>query len=54
MYLWLVGILNPDGENSVLALGQIAANLSEVHGYDDLGRKGMIAQALGTFKFLSN
>ena len=54
MYLWLVGILNPRGENSVLALSQIVPNLSEVHCYDDLGRKGMAAQALGTFKFLSN
>ena len=51
IYLWLVGILNPDGTHCIMAMSQITLK-SEVKKPQDIAQKGLAARTLSTFKYL--
>lgn len=52
MYVWLVGILDPESENGVMAMNQIAPTKSEVKTPKDIGKKGIAVKSISTFKFM--
>ncbi len=51
IYVWLVGILNPDSPNCVLAMSQITSR-AEAKTSEDIGKKGITVKSLSTFKFI--
>ena len=53
MFVWMVGILNPKSPNGVMAIVQINPKKSQVTQPADIGKKGIAAKSLSTFKFIT-
>jgi hypothetical protein len=52
MIVWMVGILNPDSVNCIVAIANFNPSLSEVKSPADLGKTGIAAKAISTFKYI--
>ena len=54
MFMWMIGLLQPDSKHGVMAVSRMVASRSEVKKPEDIGRKGLAAKAVSTFKFISD